>query len=894
MQRFFGWVGGSSATADEDSIDKQTLISGSGNDEDDYDEDNADDIYDSDDDDDDEEDESDGSNEGGTGEVSVVENNGDGAAVEEHDAEENENDPDKLDGQQPGESFQPEEVDNTAEETEKAEEDIITTQQESITESESDNLQSKNKVFENPEQHTNGNSSLEGVGRQETVSEDGSPSSQEIIDINGVEDEMSQNKDEVNKSDSLIDKSSLDEEPKSNGEIQHKQNEDGAPLDQPGMNSENDKVGEEKKASPLQSSIPSAEEASSSAAAATQDELHMNSDNDTVEEEVDISPFHYGTSMSSKGEDAKAGHDDSSLKADITKAVTADEADEVKDFTFEEADEEIKEVTSKSEEPASSDTPGIGKSDTVETASQHDQEEENEEDIHDSFPRARDFLADVMDNASLLTTNQAATEIVEGFNYDDDDNNHHDDSKTLTTHRTSGTQRTSGTRVQPVSAAFQSAMLAQKEGDQERHPHQSIFDILDRNFEELGDGNKGVGYADVKLCFVAFVAVFSLPEEPVFAHEALDDAMREYSDQADDDSEDGPRPNVNTKKKSKEIVLQKVPLSVAFALWNIVLQKSNGGRSKKKSSTEQMSYIRSTLVLLGMLDLASIDVDRGDGAGTLSLSLKLSNKKSIECLVVHDHIHQQYGEYLAWGEHAEAFRSLIERHGQRWNGAAMKESKLIGSNEYTLRMLPMNTIRAHRMQEAFNILNEKTFVRRRIRVLGAQGAAKAHVGDIDELLGIIEQQITNDDPLTEEIDQQEGMPGAYQQILKYCLHETEELVKPHKDEEGNTKLGKTAMYKTAEIGNAIHLLGASLGGYGFYDEEMEYYKEALRIKKLSVNGEIEKSVSASDTLHNMGFSLDNLGKSDEALEFYDQALLIRYDCLGEDDLRVAETHHNKV
>ena len=97
-----------------------------------------------------------------------------------------------------------------------------------------------------------------------------------------------------------------------------------------------------------------------------------------------------------------------------------------------------------------------------------------------------------------------------------------------------------------------------------------------------------------------------------------------------------------------------------------------------------------------------------------------------------------------------------------------------------------------------------------------------------------------------------------------------------------------------EFGNALHLLGASLGGYGFFDEEMEYYTEALRLKTLAVNGNIDRSVSASDTLHSMGFSLDNAGKSDEALECYDEALEIRLDCLGEDDLRVAETQHNKV
>jgi tetratricopeptide (TPR) repeat protein len=174
------------------------------------------------------------------------------------------------------------------------------------------------------------------------------------------------------------------------------------------------------------------------------------------------------------------------------------------------------------------------------------------------------------------------------------------------------------------------------------------------------------------------------------------------------------------------------------------------------------------------------------------------------------------------------------------------------------------------------------------------GAARAHVSDMDELLRLIENCITNCDPPPEPVDEREGLLDAYKQMLKYFLHETEELTKCNKDENGNTKLGKAAMLKIAQIGNAVHLLGASFGGYGFFDEEIRYYRKALELKTLAANGNIEKSVSASDTLHSMGFSLDNSGKRDEALKCYNQALDIRYACLGNDDLRVAETQHNKV
>ena len=170
----------------------------------------------------------------------------------------------------------------------------------------------------------------------------------------------------------------------------------------------------------------------------------------------------------------------------------------------------------------------------------------------------------------------------------------------------------------------------------------------------------------------------------------------------------------------------------------------------------------------------------------------------------------------------------------------------------------------------------------------------AHVSDVDELLRCIESCILSGETSLEPIDERGGLLGAYQQMLKHFLHEAEELKKCNKDESDNVKLGRPAMLKTALIGNAVHLLGSSLGGYGFFNEEIQYYRNALELKTLAENGNIDKSLSASDSLHSMGFSLDNVGKKDEALECYNQALSIRLACLGDDDLRVAETLHNKV
>eukprot|EP00984_Skeletonema_dohrnii_P024180 scaffold13279_cov133-Skeletonema_dohrnii-CCMP3373.AAC.2 len=187
--------------------------------------------------------------------------------------------------------------------------------------------------------------------------------------------------------------------------------------------------------------------------------------------------------------------------------------------------------------------------DEVTTTNNH----EEEEIIDDSFPKAREFLSETINDDDATTFNhrddditvdsisrtRKAAEIVEGF--DEYNDYAADDSKTI------ATNRTSMSRVQPVSAAFKSASqeVAKKKN---AHPHQSIFDILEKNFEELGDGGSGGGsrfgkkiaYQDVKLCFVAFVAVFSLPQEPVFANPVYSETngVATASDKSNGDDEE--------------------------------------------------------------------------------------------------------------------------------------------------------------------------------------------------------------------------------------------------------------------------------------------------------------------------------------------------------------------
>jgi tetratricopeptide (TPR) repeat protein len=527
---------------------------------------------------------------------------------------------------------------------------------------------------------------------------------------------------------------------------------------------------------------------------------------------------------------------------------------------------------------------------TIPPSQQHDEEVSTTETIEqeiqredDVYPKAQEFLAEisVTDEDETIPPEKAAQII--GF----------DDDETRTVY-TQKTCATSVSRRVPASSLNNSSNF--EEG--KKQEHQSLFDILDRNFQELGDG--GVGYKEVKLCFVAFVVVFAPADALVNGVDENNNA--ELNSQAQDDNneeEDVSKESAKSQPPSpKKVSRPNVPLSVAFALWRKVL------RLKGDESTT-LSYVRSTLVLLGLLELSTIDREDAPipSATTAPMRSRHPVKSTgIECLRLHHDINQQYGEYLAYGDHADSFQSIIERNGRQWNNAVMEEVDAMGSNEYTIRMLPLNTMRAYHMQDTFDLLKDKSFVRRRVRLLGAFEAASALIRDIDELLRLIDQRVQSNDSEWELVDEQDGVLSAFDQMKKYCLHITNELTKhtaPGEETEDNTEsvkaaaFDKTTLSKIRDVGKAIHLLGTSLGGYGFFDQEMDYYNEALRLKELCARSKLDH-VSISDTLHCMGFSLDNAGKSEEALEYYDRALDLRYEYLGDDDLRVAETLHNKV
>eukprot|EP00956_Cyclotella_meneghiniana_P015860 scaffold24640_cov68-Cyclotella_meneghiniana.AAC.5 len=548
----------------------------------------------------------------------------------------------------------------------------------------------------------------------------------------------------------------------------------------------------------------------------------------------------------------------------------------------------------------------------------------------DVYPKAHNFLITNQQDEEEVTviSNNEAIQIIEF-----DENNVNDDGHTVLTSKTTATSISRGriTTLRPSGPSTGN----QQEDDYNEYTmtidteHQSLFDILDRNFMELGDNpNSGLSYDDVQLCFAAFVIVFApisgISERTIgdSTTATVNDGMKEGESVDEEQDEEQAKQQPQQSSPKIKVARPNVPLSFAFALWKKVLQ-CKGHNQENNVTATTLSYIRSSLVLLGLLELSTID---SEDTAVVPIIAATNNRRhapksspSIECLRLHHDINEQYGHYLAYNSSSNgnddtlSFRSIIKSYQHQWNDAVRQQaiSSMTSYNEYTLQMLPAHTMRSYRIQDTFDILKEKSFVRRRYRLWGASEAAVSYVRDVDELLRWIDKRhvMVNEGSLSEEmVDEHMGVLNAFDQFKKYCLHVVDELMKhnavPENDEEKDDddndeskteaaiNVDNTTLSKIRDVGKALHLLGNSLGGYGFFDQEMNYYTDALRLKQFCRRSQADH-VSISDTLHCMGFSLDNASKSEEALEYYDRALDIRYEYLGEDDLRVAETLHNK-
>lgn len=466
------------------------------------------------------------------------------------------------------------------------------------------------------------------------------------------------------------------------------------------------------------------------------------------------------------------------------------------------------------------------------------------------------------------------------------------------------------------------------------HPNQPLFDILDRNIESLNPlqmhGNDwNITAEDVKLCFFALVMILSPPKPIHYAEEYnhnLDEEIKvnkTYSphnstpiqsqrwffqrrnkvvdsaieDWVDDSSDEGSKKENDAREKEKEnYSCTYIPLVVAHALWTEVL----------KSGTVELAYIeedsvvrdsvfnciKESLIQLELVDTRSSKVDatnRGESSGefqpleTDQITLQ-GHKHDCNMIAVHHAISQQYGKYIGGSQ----FCNLFNDRKVQWFSAVtslhLKDSTKI--DEYKICMLPHTMIQARKYEDAKELLCDKKFIRSRLLSLGILNGTTAQVTDIDELFACIMDD-RSDDRLK---SAQDTMVIAYEQVKKAIERRFRGPLS-----KGNSESNEIEdMSMCTESGKAFHLMAISLGGQGIGDKEHEYFTSALRLKQLGVKNENELTISISDTLHCMGFMYDNTGNFTDAIASYDQALQIRRALLGSDNLKVAETCHNKV
>jgi len=394
-----------------------------------------------------------------------------------------------------------------------------------------------------------------------------------------------------------------------------------------------------------------------------------------------------------------------------------------------------------------------------------------------------------------------------------------------------------------------------------------------------------------------------------------------------------------------EMINPYVPVDVVHSLWNTVLiqnDKSCFKDQRKDKMKKVLIFIQDILIKnLGLLEIQKCRKIAGK-IEDLSINSDEASKASLKedafFIRVHQEIHQHYGQYLAYKlefiNDKDMNGALFKSHAKEWNEAASKIAAsntvaLVGYNEaeeYTFQILTSNMIRALDLHTAAKTLRSDSFVSSRLSNLGIWKGTVAHIIDVEELLYFNDDIRREENCLTLK-EENEIAILAYQKVhenaMRFLKHEEEQFksVLNLSHSKGNmrneirntTKINekvKVAAFALSEkymdIGKSIHLMAVSLGSRGFQSTEIDYYKQALDLKRSAIahmkefveeefQNELNNhpyNVPLAETLHSVAYIHDISSEKEDAVLCYDEAFRIRKRLLGPDHPDVATTLHN--
>lgn len=475
---------------------------------------------------------------------------------------------------------------------------------------------------------------------------------------------------------------------------------------------------------------------------------------------------------------------------------------------------------------------------------------------------------------------------------------------------------------------------------EEVHPNQALFDILERNFDDLDafhvpSLNRLITAEEIKLFFVAFVVVFTPPKPFEFARKYNQDISIEEIVTVDFDQESSSKPkrrrwlfrrirsdaDFEAKMESTEIendeecekkhskksdddehTVVQVPHEAVLALWGEVA-KGLGVIKNMDSEVESMklimNHVEEALLEMGMLEIEtyknrSISLPNDDVDGhelpVVSFDSNQSNDATTETkfYMIRHAINEQYGLFLAKYENSDVHERVSKLKKNWFEAVALVHNDIsTGIDEYQMLMLPHLCIKGNQLSLAKDIMLNDAFMGKRFETMGLLLCATIQLTDIDTMAKSKEAS----DGF---ISKLEDFIGKNLSLLRSKL---EGGIEDAQQDDGKHSASSRKINAVVEAGKAFHLIALLLGSLGYVTKELEYHAEAIKCKEYWVQSTDDNaiaSLSLSDSYNCMGVAYDNIGDFEEAITCYDRALTTRRSLLGNNHLKVAETCHSMV